>query len=257
MTSLNLDFLTPLQAELEAHPIQSALRELEDLRVFMAHHVFAVWDFMSLIKYLQQRIAPTDLPWQPLGDPQVRYFINQLVQEEESDHFEINGAPVYGSHFDIYCQAMQEVGADAQAPWRFVADVKAHGLDRALYAEAVPLPARYFTETTYCFIREDKPHVVAAALALGRERLIPEMFRRFLAGMGITATQAPGFHAYLHRHIHLDADFHGPLSLQLLNALCDGETEKLNEAQIAAEEAVCARLRFWDGIVEAIAARRG
>jgi hypothetical protein len=257
MAELNLEHIRPLQEELNGHPIYESLRSVEDLRVFMRHHIFSVWDFMSLVKYMQQHIAPIQVPWRPQGDPALRHFINQLVFEEESDTAPgPAGAPVYGSHFELYCDAMNEVGADGEMPKRFLDLVQEKGLDEALYSDLVPMPARYFTETTFCFIREDKPHAVAAALALGREQVIPEMFRHFLREMHVSEVQAPSFHYYLTRHIHLDEDFHGPFSLRLLGALCGNDAEKIEEAETAAEEAICARIRFWDGVLEAIKAAR-
>ncbi len=259
MPELNLEHIRPLQAQLDSHPIYGAIRGLPDLRVFMGHHCFSVWDFMSLIKYLQQHIAPIQVPWMPKGDSSLRYFINQLVLEEESDIAPPSegGLPRYSSHFELYCEAMREVGADAELPRRFLALVEEEGVDRALYSDMVPLPARYFTETTFCFIREDKPHLVAAALAVGRERVIPGMFRQFLGRMGLGPHEAPSFHYYLNRHVHLDEDFHGPLSLALLKALCGDDAVRIEEAETAAEEAICARIRFWDGVLDAIEIRRG
>ncbi|MFY9975787.1 MAG: DUF3050 domain-containing protein [Chromatiaceae bacterium] len=253
MSTLNLEHVAPLQDQLNAHPIYGALRDLRDLRVFMEHHVFSVWDFMSLIKYLQQRIAPIQVPWVPSGDPSLRYFINQLVLEEESDSVPgAEGQPAFGSHFEFYCRAMDEIGADGSLPARFLERVAEEGVDAALYSDLVPLPARYFTETTFCFIREDKPHLVAAALAVGREGLIPGMFRQLLDRMGIGPEDAPAFHYYLNRHIHLDEDFHGPLSMRLLTTLCGDDPRRIEEAETAAEEALCARIRFWDGVLNAI-----
>lgn len=258
MAELDLAPIRPLQERLNAHPIYGAIRTRSDLRIFMEHHVFSVWDFMSLIKYLQRHIAPIQVPWMPQGDPSLRYFINRLVLEEESDSAPgANGEPRYGSHFEYYLEAMREVGADAQQPRRFLAQVAEQGLDAALYSDPVPLPARYFTETTFCFIREDKPHLVAAALAVGREQAIPGMFRQFLERMQLGPSEAPAFHAYLNRHIHLDEDFHAPLSLALLRALCGDDPERIEAAQTAAEEAVCARIRFWDGVLDAIETCRG
>lgn len=257
MAEINLEKIRSLQAELEGHPIYESLRSIEDLRVFMQHHVYSVWDFMSLIKYLQRHIAPIQVPWEPQGDPALRYFINQLVLEEESDTAPgPAGKPTYGSHFEYYLSAMSEIGADADKPRRFLELMREKGLDEALYSDLVPLPARYFSETTFCFIREDKPHAVAAALAVGRERVIPEMFRQFLREMHVSEPQAPAFHYYLKRHIHLDEDFHGPLSLELLEALCGEDPVLVEEAETAAEEAICARIRFWDGVLEAIQAHR-
>jgi len=257
MAALNFDHLRPLQDQLEGHAIYGAIQRIEDLRIFMQHHVFSVWDFMSLIKYLQRQIAPVAVPWQPTSDPSLRYFINELIQEEESDAIPLgSGEVLYASHFELYCRAMNEIGADGGLPERFLALVSEQGLDKALYSPLVPLPARYFSETTFCFIREDKPHLVAAALTLGRENLIPTMFRQLLDRMGISETQAPIFHAYLKRHIHLDEDFHGPLSMRLLETLCGDDPERIEEAEIAAEEALCARIRFWDGVLEAIESGR-
>jgi hypothetical protein len=256
MASPDLAPIEDLQRELNAHPVYSEVTDLADLRVFMSHHVYAVWDFMSLIKYLQHTVAPTTSPWMPQADPAVVYFINQLVLEEESDQIETESGTEYSSHFALYLKAMTEVGADAAAPRRFLEQVRGEGLDAALYADSTPLPARYFSETTFCFIREGKPHAAAAALAVGRERIIPDMFRRLLAANGVDAAQAPTFHRYLNRHIHLDEDFHGPLSLRLLESLCGDDPRRLEEAATAAEEAVCARIRFWDGVLDTIRAAR-
>ena len=67
MARLDMGHILPLQEELANHPIYRSLRTLADLRIFMTHHVFSVWDFMSLVKYLQQRIAPVEIPWMPRG----------------------------------------------------------------------------------------------------------------------------------------------------------------------------------------------
>lgn len=256
MAAPDLTPIAPLVAELNQHPIYAELKDIDDLRVFMAHHAFSVWDFMSLIKYLQDKLAPVQVPWVPSGNPATRYFINQLVLEEESDVIEEGSSPSYNSHFEFYCQAMHEIGADGDNPRHFVSLVQEKGLDAALYSELVPLPSRYFTETTFCFIREDKPHAVAAALAVGRERVIPEMFRSLIAQMAISQQDAPAFHYYLKRHVHLDEDFHGPLSMSMLEQLCDDDPQRIDEAVIAAEEAVCARIRLWDGVLEAIRSAR-
>jgi hypothetical protein len=245
------------QQALERHAIYGALRTLDDLRLFMAHHVYSVWDFMSLIKYLQLCVAPTAVPWVPAGDAAARYFVNQLCLEEESDTVPMpDGSVRYASHFESYCEAMGEIGADVETPRHFVELVRTAGLEQALASPLIPGPARRFTAQTFAIIGSDRPHAVAAALALGRERIIPGMFRRFLAEMAITERDAPAFHFYLNRHIHLDEDFHGPLSLRLVDALCEDDPRKVAEAEAAARAALSARAGFWDEVLEAVEARR-
>ncbi len=78
------------------------------------------------------------------------------------------------------------------------------------------------------------------------------MFRSLLQKTGVSESQAPIFHFYLNRHIHLDEDFHAPLSLRLLNGLCGDDEAKVEEAIEAANVAVNARLAFWDGVLESI-----
>jgi Protein of unknown function (DUF3050) len=250
----NPEVINPLLDKLNRHPVYGALRNREDLCRFMAHHVYSVWDFMSLVKYLQNKIAPSQFPWVPRGNATVRYFINSLVLEEESDESPLSTPETksYSSHFELYCQAMREIGADPQAVLQFVATVEQQGIKIALTSEWIPPPSRHFTQTTFEWIATDQPHLVAAALAMGREQVIPSMFRAFLAQMGINKAEASTFHYYLNRHIHLDEDFHGPLSLQLLNELCGGEADKIKEAEVAAQQAILARLRFWDEVLAAI-----
>jgi hypothetical protein len=248
---LNDAFIETLRVKLEAHPIYAAVATLADLRVFMQHHVYSVWDFMSLIKYLQHEVAPARWPWTPAGDASVQRFINELVLEEETD-IALPGQEGHTSHFMLYLAAMREIGADADTPTRFVEMVGEQGINAALGSGLAPAPSATFTRSTFDFIASGKPHAVAAALALGREHVIPSMFRAFLSRMAVTEAQAPSFHYYLNRHVHLDEDFHAPLSLRLLAALCGGDADKWREAEAAAEAAVNARLQFWDGVLQAL-----
>jgi hypothetical protein len=251
MTSeISAEIISSFKHKLETHTVYDAIATIADLQCFMEHHIYSVWDFMSLIKYLQAATAPASYPWVPFGDGSVRRFINELVLEEESDETTVKGE--YSSHFELYLKAMIEIGADTSTVVSFTGEVAKHGISVALQNCRIPHPSKAFTLTTFDFIGSGKPHQVAAALALGREHIIPCMFRSFLGHIGITEEQAPIFHFYLNRHIHLDEDFHGPLSLRLLNSLCEGDQRKINEAVEAAEVAVQARIDFWDGVLLAI-----
>ena len=176
-----------------------------------------------------------------------------MLEEESDEGFTPDSdSNSFSSHFELYCEAMKEIGADNAAPLKFVDTVRDQGIDSALKLASVPEPSRAFTGTTFRFIESGKPHMVAAALALGREHIIPSMFRSFLKDMSVSESDAPAFHYYLKRHIHLDEDFHAPLSLRLLNSLCEGDASRQAEAIDAAQEAVNARLKFWDGVLENI-----
>ena len=252
---LNADFIESLRVRLDAHPIYAAVATPGDLRVFMQHHVYSVWDFMSLIKYLQNEVAPARWPWMPGSDAAVQRFINEMVLEEETD-VAPPGQEGHTSHFMLYLAAMREIGADPGVPARFVQKVAEEGVDAALDAGLAPAPSVAFTRTTFDFLASGKPHTVAAALALGREHIIPSMFRALLSRMAVTEAPAPSFHYYLNRHVHLDGDSHAPLSLRLLAALCGDAPGKWREAEAAAETAVDARLQLWDGALAALPGRQ-
>lgn len=49
--------IAPLRHALLNHPIYSEVDSLSKLREFMRIHVFAVWDFMSLVKRLQSELT--------------------------------------------------------------------------------------------------------------------------------------------------------------------------------------------------------
>ncbi|HJW24768.1 MAG TPA: DUF3050 domain-containing protein [Rhodocyclaceae bacterium] len=256
--TIDAKVIASLGERLNNHPLYAAVQTMDDLRLFMAHHVYSVWDFMSLLKYLQMRIAPAGVPWTPRSSPSVRFFINQIVLGEESDEGlpDAGGNPTYASHFELYCDAMKEVGADPGNALRFCEAAGARGIATALGDAAVPPASRGFMEATFDFIATDKPHVVAAAFAFGREHIIPAMFRALLARMNITRQDAPTFHYYLERHIHLDEDFHAPLALKMVNELIGGDPIKAREAEDAAQAAVEARIRLWDGVLDALVRAR-
>ena len=252
MSLFEPEFIASLQERLDRHPIYGAVQTLDDLRVFMRHHVHSVWDFMSLIKYLQHTVAPARWPWTPGQDASVQRFINELVLEEETDEAGPGAPGEFSSHFQLYLGAMREIGADAEGPARFVEIAGREGIEAALASGLAPEPSARFNRVTFAYLDTGRPHAVAAALALGREHVIPAMFRAFLQRMAVTEDQAPIFHYYLKRHIHLDEDFHAPLSLRLLESLCAGDLIKLAEAREAAQRAVDARIEFWDGVLAAL-----
>src|SRR5258705_8776811 len=93
--------------EVVTHPIYARLDGIGAIQTFLEHHVFAVWDFMSLLKSLQRNLTCVEVPWIPSGPTGSRRLINDIVLVEESD--ELRGGFI--SHFELYLLGMAEAGA--------------------------------------------------------------------------------------------------------------------------------------------------
>jgi len=247
--------IEPLRTSLREHPLYPRLQTLENLQVFMEHHVFAVWDFMSLLKTLQRRLTCVNVPWVPQGEPAVRALINEIVLGEESDRSP-DGRP--NSHFELYLEAMHEAGATTTAMDEFIC-LLCDGVEveAALAKVRAPECVRDFLAGTFQIIREGKIHAVAAAFTYGREDLIPSMFGELVGSLN---TQFPGkvetLRYYLERHIQLDGDEHGELGRQMVASLCGNDPLRWEEAREAAVRVLEQRLALWDGITAAVGVDR-
>jgi len=243
---------TELRKKLESHPIFHSLLTLDDLRVFMEHHVFAVWDFMSLLKELQKRICPHGSPWMPNFNSYAVRLVNEIVLEEESDVADPNNPNQYASHFEIYLNSMKEVGASTTAIENFLQDVSKNGIDAAIEGQLYESPVQKFIRSTFDIIKHGSLHQIAASFANGRENLVPLMFLRILDNCKVVKEDAPLFHYYLERHAHLDGEQHGPMAEQLLASLTGGDADKEKEASDATQTSIKARIELWDGVLMAI-----
>jgi hypothetical protein len=240
------DRLEQKKAELSAHPIFSEIHSLPILQRFMETHVFAVWDFMSLTKRLQQELTCLQLPWLPPRDSQAARLINEIVLGEESDDRPVQG---HYSHFELYLDAMREVGASTVAIERFVA-LQQEGVSYDVALQSVdvdPAAARFVRQTLHTALHAPG-HSVAAAFVHGRESVIPQMFQRILDDWGIGIEQAPTFRYYLERHIEVDSEDHGPAAEKLLARLVDGDPQRAEDAYACAIAAVESRIALWDGM---------
>ena len=241
--------LKPLRHRLSVHPLYANIRTLDHIRLFMESHVFAVWDFMSLLKALQRKLTCVDLPWIPTAYPASRRFINQIVMDEESDEFE--GRPI--SHFELYLEAMEQVSADTSTIRNVVASA-VYGVE-GLPTEEAPAGAREFVECTFQIIGSGSTAAMAAAFTFGREDAIPDMFRLLIRSLNEqTDGSVERFAWYLERHIEVDGDDHGPLSLRMVSDVCGGDPILWEEAYRAGEQALQARLKLWDYLLSQIKA---
>lgn len=241
------------RAKLETHPllVTDTIRDLTDLKTFMEHHVFAVWDFMSLAKALQHRICPSGDVWVPskLQRSSSR-LINDIILAEESDK-DMFGTG-YISHFDLYRQAMVEIGADIKPINNFVDLVRSSDIETALKLANIPEPSRQFMISTFAVIKTGDVHKIGAAFTYGRETIIPAMFARLRSSLNISRVEAPRFNYYLERHIEVDGEEHGPASEQLMIDLCDHDPIKLVEVEQATLTAIQSRILFWDQVSDQI-----
>lgn len=257
------DRLAPLRERLAAHPLYPSIRTPAHLRIFMESHVYAVWDFMSLLKSLQRDLTCVDAPWVPTRFPASRRFINEIVLGEESDLYE--GRPA--SHFELYLEAMERAGASTAAIRGLIhatASVrdgqegegdgaKSFPWESWMVVRGVPRPAKRFMENTFRVIREGSLAAQAAAFTFGREDAIPGMFRSLVRDLNREMSgDLSLFLWYLERHIEVDGEDHGPLSLRMVADLCGEDPTLWAEASDAAEEAMEARLALWDGILQQI-----
>ncbi len=240
--------LTSLQNEIKAHSLFSQIDDEDSLEIFMENHIFAVWDFMSLLKKIQQELTCVTLPWRPVGEPRLSRLINEIVLGEESDQLE-DGSIC--SHFEMYLAAMRQCGADPSRVEDFLTRLeKGAPLELALKQSEVPKPAQSFVRQTWSLIENTSLHERAAAFALGREDLIPDMFRNLIADLQQKFPDKFSiFYEYLNRHIHLDEETHTPLALEMVATLCGKDEQKWKEAEASARRALEARGEFWNGIL--------
>ena len=230
--------MAPLREQLLSHPVYPSLRDFESVRIFMKFHVFAVWDFMSLVKTLQRQLTCIETPWLPPKNIRAARFINEIVLAEETDDI---GEGVVLSHFELYLRAMNELGADTQPVLKLVQLVQRESPDLRSFSSEGGVWS--FLANTFTVVGQ-QPHQVAAAFLYGREDIIPAMFARILNEVS-EERELTYFRKYLERHIQMDGDCHAPLARKMLAELCGEDEVKWQESLVAAEASIRARIDLW------------
>jgi hypothetical protein len=230
------DEVNLIQQELSTHPLYSKLNTIENMRTFMKYHVFAVWDFMSLLKSLQREITCVSIPWRESHySPQLVRLINEITLGEESD-IDHEGKP--NSHYSLYLKAMEEIGVDT-SPIRSVAN----DFDLTLLPDEIQEIITYHIELS----QNGKVHEVASSFFFGREKLIPLIFDSLVKAIEKDSIECPTLLYYLKRHIEVDGDDHGPKAMLCLSELTDTELKK-KEALVVARTSLAYRKKLWDFI---------
>ncbi|MGY2375054.1 DUF3050 domain-containing protein [Pseudomonas sp. SDO524_S393] len=242
------------ERQLSHHPLFREITSLNKLKLFMERHVFAVWDFMTLAKRLQQDLTGTRLPWLPPANSHAARLINEIVLGEESDAHPAVG---HCSHFEWYLEAMAEVGADTLAITRFIA-LQREGVEasEALQRLDVPIGAARFVRHTLDIALNAPVHCVAAVFLHGRESVIPAMFEHLLQHNRVIQRQAPLLRRYLERHVELDTQNHVPAATRLLEHLVGADPVRAQQAHEAALGALNCRIALWDEVRDSLQRER-
>lgn len=234
------------------HSLYNKVQTLEDLHHFLENHVYAVWDFMSLLKALQSKLTCTTTPWFPTANPQTRYLINEIVVAEESD-LTLDGRRQ--SHFEMYLEAMQDCGANTKEIEDFLTNLSSlNNIFVAIKTSNLHPNIKAFLDFTFRVIEEGKAHEIAAAFTFGREDLIPSMFTAILKNFqaNFPETDLKKLIYYFERHIELDADEHGPMAMGMVTELCGNDAKKWNEVEKISILALEKRIGLWDAIEESL-----
>ena len=238
--------IQPYKKSVVHHPLYKNLNSIEDIATLMEHHVYAVWDFMSLLKSLQSILTCTTSPWRPVGNGKIRQLINSIVLEEESD-VDQDGNP--SSHYEMYLSAMKECGAKTSEIENFVNNVRKNNLP------SVNNEIDDFLKSTFEIIDSGKTHKIASAFTFGREDLIPDMFTSIVKEYN-AESKLNKFMYYLERHIELDGGEHGPLALELISNLCGNDNQKWKEVEETAVNCLIARKKLWDSVLSKLTSLR-
>jgi hypothetical protein len=249
-----LALLEQRSAALKTHSIFGRVRSMDDLRCFMSWHVFAVWDFMSLVKRLQHEFTSVTLPWVPPTRPSAARLLNEIVLGEESD---MTPDGFHASHFDLYLSAMREVGANTSQIEHFVDLVRSNiAVDVALRMVKTPDAVQKFVLTTIESAKNGSVLAVLGSFLYGREDAIPQMFKTLLADWSVPREETPTFIYYLQRHIELDGESHGPAATRLADDLTQGNTDSLDQIRRAGILAIEHRLALWDALQSELVRRQ-
>jgi hypothetical protein len=251
---MNIDTINssirPQKELLLQHTLYNKVKTIDDLRHFVEGHVYAVWDFMSLLKALQNKLTCTSTPWMPVGNPETRYLINEIVLAEETD---INNEGKRQSHYEMYIDAMKACGADTSEIESFLDNViEIQNIFVSIKKSNLHKDIKAFLDFTFRIIEQGRPHEIAAAFTFGREDLIPKMFTAILKNFqaNFPETNLDKLIYYFERHIALDADEHGPMAMQMVTSLCDDDPEKWKQAEEVSILALEKRIGLWNAIEE-------
>ena len=246
--------LEPLKNKLRNHSLYSKIKDVDDLNIFSNAHVYAVWDFMSLLKFLQINLTSISIPWFPSKNTTTAKLINEIVAGEETDEDQ-EGQPV--SHFEMYIDSIEEFGLNTSELINNLNTLNnIETIDKDIEKLDIKSYVKDFLKFTFSVIKRGKIHEVASVFTFGREDLIPDMFIPLIEGINSENNDLNKLIYYFKRHIEVDGDMHGPMSMEMLSYLCNNDPSKISESALIAEKALLARISLWDGIENEIKTKK-
>ena len=235
------------QALLE-HSLYAKMKDIQSLRIFMEHHVWSVYDFMCLAKRLQCAFTSIAFPWSPPRQPGIARLMNEIILGIETD---VRPDGTAASHFDLYLDAIEEVGAHIAPVQRYLQALEAgRTWQGSLQNSGAPAAAAAFIRQTLESIENQNLAFVAGAFTFGREMLIPDLFIQFLDAVkeshpGRTA----GLAYYLERHAEVDRKGHSPLALEMLEKTIELGHGTAEDVLEGAQTELVKRIRLWDAVL--------
>ncbi len=248
------NIIQPQKEALLSHSLYEKVKTMADLNSFLETHVYAVWDFMSLLKALQAQLTCTTTPWFATKNPETRYLINEIVLAEETD-LTIDGRRQ--SHYEMYVEAMEACGANTSGMGSFLSEINSlQNIFVAIKQSDLHPNIKAFLDFTFRIIEQGKTHEIAAAFTFGREDVIPSMFTVILKNFqaNFPKTDLSKLIYYFERHIELDADEHGPMAMKMITELCGTDATKWKDVEEVSILALEKRIALWDAIEEKITA---
>lgn len=231
----------------EAHPVFEELESIHHIRMFLEFHVYAVWDFMTLLEAFQNPEGRTQ-PWMPpVGYKFADDFVHRVGYREMAC-----GRPE--THFDEYYGAMRLLNAEMQDIAILLDAIEeGYSTEEALNMANPPAEARQHVQTTLDIAETGNPTRIAGAI-LARRDIIPDGFSADLCRVlkSITpnqpesATVVPDCFAAFDQPMEFDWEQHAN---RVLHDVRIDSTDAGRQTLIdSAKEMTDARLTLLDGI---------
>ena len=220
--------------KLSHHEIYGKLTSSVNINCFMSYHIFAVWDFMKLLKSLQNKMGIALQEQLAAYPSEIKKLIEEIVFAEESDLYPY-GQP--NKYFALYLQAISEIGVDEDCLWSFLeSQDNLHSLKPGI---------RELVESNLNIARTGTMEEIIAAFFCGREQLTAQIFTSIIKVLKQEGKECPILLGYIERLTQSNSHKRPILAFKLLDYICNNKNDKIIALQ-AGLEALNLREQLWD-----------